>query len=107
MLLLISAPAIDFSVIQDTAALKVDLRKAQTACEKLSEQLVQAEAARDEFEKLMAEAKEEADVARKVKESTLKDKHELEKKHEVRPISTSIEFNWLPLCALIGAHDLL
>ena len=39
----------------DTAQLKVDLRKAQTACERLSEQLIEAESSRDDFQSRLSE----------------------------------------------------
>ena len=46
----ISLPSPDFAALANTAQLKVDLRKAQEACERLSEQLIEAETARDTFE---------------------------------------------------------
>ena len=73
----------DFSAIQDSAQLQVDLRKAQEACEKLSDQLVTSETAKETFEKQMNEATEEMSVARKAKDNAVKDKAELQKKLEV------------------------
>ena len=73
----------DFEAIQDGAQLKVELRKAQEACEKLSDQLVQAETAKDDFEKLYREQGEEMEIARKIKEKSVQDKDELAKKLEV------------------------
>jgi hypothetical protein len=73
----------DFEAIQDNAQLKVDLRKAQEACEKLTSQLTEAESARDEMEQQMAEQVAELDVARKVKEQSLRDKADIEKKLDV------------------------
>ena len=45
----------DFSALEDLAQLRVDLRKAQGACEKLSEELYRAESSRDDFESRLAE----------------------------------------------------
>ncbi|XP_059094113.1 transport and Golgi organization protein 1-like isoform X1 [Tigriopus californicus] len=73
----------DFNAIQDMAQLQVDLRKAQAACEKLSEQLVQAETAKEDFETQLFEQKQELENARKSKENSLKEKTELGKKLEV------------------------
>lgn len=73
----------DFNAIQDMAQLQVDLRKAQAACEKLSEQLVQAETAKEDFEKQLLDQKQELEIARKSKENSLKEKTELAKKLEV------------------------
>lgn len=73
----------DFSAIQDSAQLKVDLRKAQEACEKLSDQLVTSETAKETFEKELSVATEEMKVARKAKENAVKDKAEIQKKLEV------------------------
>ncbi len=61
----------DLEAIQDNAQLKVDLRKAQEACEKLSSQLTESEAAREQLEKAAEENTEEATVARKAREMTL------------------------------------
>ncbi len=61
----------DLASIQENAQLRVDLRKAQEACERLSDQLSQAEGARDEFENLMKEHREEMEIARKTKEKTV------------------------------------
>ena len=61
----------------------MDLQKAQQACEQLSEQLMNAEAAKEKFE---AEAKKflsEAELARKAKEAALEERVEATKKHEV------------------------
>ena len=75
--------AVDFSSIHDTAVLKVDLRKAQEACEKLSDQLVTAEQARDQYEEQLKQNATELETARKVRENSLKEKEELGKKLEV------------------------
>lgn len=75
--------AFDFSSIHDTAVLKVDLRKAQEACEKLSDQLVSAEEARDQYEEQLKRNAAELETARKVRENSLKEKEELGKKLEV------------------------
>ncbi len=61
----------DLSSIQDNAQLKVDLRKAQEACEKLSTQLTDSEQTREELEKKVSEHVEEVDVARKAKDRAL------------------------------------
>lgn len=73
----------DFSAIHDLAVLKVDLDKAQKACEKLSDQLITAETARDEFEKELNEQREELTVARKAKDLALSTKEEMEKRLDV------------------------
>lgn len=73
----------EFAAIHDTAQLKVDLRKAQEACEKLSDQLMTAETAREAFEKQFKEATEEMSVARKAKDNAMKDKAELQQKLQV------------------------
>lgn len=51
----------------DTAQLKVDLQRAQEACEKLSQQLIEAEQDRDKFETVLSEQKEELEVSRKAR----------------------------------------
>ena len=48
--------------------LKVDLQKAQSACEQLSEQLMNAEAAKEKFEAEATNFREDAELARKAKE---------------------------------------
>ena len=48
--------------------LKVDLQKAQSACEQLSEQLMNAEAAKEKFEAEATTFREDAELARKAKE---------------------------------------
>ena len=48
--------------------LKVDLQKAQSACEQLSEQLMNAEAAKEKFEAEATTSREDAELARKAKE---------------------------------------
>ena len=78
-----SENAIDFEAICDTARLKVDLQKAQSACETLTEQLMTAEAAKEKFEKEAKNLKEESELARKAKETALEEKSEMCKKHEV------------------------
>jgi len=77
------AGAPDMDAIQETAQLKVDLRKAQEACEKLTVQLTEAETSKDHMEVKVKEFSEEIEVARKVKEQSLKDKADLEKKLDV------------------------
>ena len=54
----------------DNSQLKVDLKKAQEACEKLSDDLSAAEAAKEAAEKNFKELKEELEVARKAKVTT-------------------------------------
>ncbi len=61
----------DLDTIQDNAQLKVDLRKAQEACEKLSTQLTESETAREQLEKRAEEGAEETEVARKARERAL------------------------------------
>ena len=56
--------------------LKVDLQKAQSACEQLTEQLMKAEAAKENFEVEAKNFREEAELARKAKEAALEDKAE-------------------------------
>ncbi len=73
----------DLSAIQDTAQLKVDLRKAQSACEKLSEQLVQAESAKEEMESRLSSQTEELEVARRAKDNSVREKAEMGKKLDV------------------------
>ena len=79
----------DFEAICDTARLRVDLQKAQSACEQLSEQLMTAEAAKEKFEAEANNFREEAELARKAKEAALEERVEATKKHEV----LSIYFN--------------
>ena len=79
----------DYEAICDTARLRVDLQKAQSACEQLSEQLMTAEAAKEKFEAEANNFREEAEVARKAKEAALEERVEATKKHEV----LSIYFN--------------
>ena len=69
--------------------LKVDLQKAQSACEQLTEQLMNAEAAKEKFEVEAKNFREEAELARKAKEAALEERVEATKKHEV----LSIYFN--------------
>ena len=69
--------------------LKVDLQKAQSACEQLTEQLMKAEAAKENFEVEAKNFREEAELARKAKEAALEERVEATKKHEV----LSIYFN--------------
>ena len=59
------------AAITDSAQLKVDLRKAQEACEKLTEQLTEAEAEKDKIESSVKEMREELDVARKTKDHSV------------------------------------
>ena len=73
----------DFEAICDTARLKVDLQKAQAACETLTEQLMSAEAAKETFEAEAKSCKIEAENARKAKETAMEERGELAKKHEV------------------------
>lgn len=73
----------DLDAIQDNAQLKVDLRKAQEACEKLSAQLTDAECAKEDMEKASKDKEEEADIARRAKDRALQDKADLEKKLDV------------------------
>ena len=65
------------------ATVKVELQKAQSACEQLNEQLVTAEAAKDAFEAKYKDLSGEVELARKAKEAALEEKAELAKKHEV------------------------
>ena len=74
---------VDFEAICDTARLKVDLQKAQAACETLTEQLMSAEAAKETFEAEAKSCKIEAENARKAKETAMEERGELAKKHEV------------------------
>lgn len=74
---------VDFEAISEIARLKVDLAKAQSACEQLSEQLMVAEAAKEKFEVEAKDMIQEVDLARKAKEIALNEKCELGKKHEV------------------------
>merc|ERR1712223_1033593 len=76
----------DFEAICDTARLKVDLQKAQSACEQLTEQLMKAEAAKENFEVEAKNFREEAELARKAKEAALEERVEATKKHEVLSI---------------------
>ena len=46
----------------------MDLQKAQSACEQLSEQLMNAEAAKEKFEAEATTFREDAELARKAKE---------------------------------------
>ena len=46
----------------------MDLQKAQSACEQLSEQLMTAEAAKEKFEAEATNFREDAELARKAKE---------------------------------------
>ena len=46
----------------------MDLQKAQSACEQLSEQLMNAEAAKEKFEAEATNFREDAELARKAKE---------------------------------------
>merc|ERR1711963_1252478 len=69
-----SENGIDFEAICDTARLKVDLQKAQSACETLTEQLMTAEAAKETFEAEAKTCKVEAENARKAKEMALEEK---------------------------------
>ena len=78
-----AASEVNFEAICDTARLKVDLQKAQAACETLTEQLMAAEAAKETFEAEAKTCKDEAENARKAKETALEEKCELAKKHEV------------------------
>ena len=74
---------VDFEAICDTARLKVDLQKAQAACETLTEQLMSAEAAKETFEAEAKNCKIEAENARKAKETAMEERCDLAKKHEV------------------------
>ena len=74
---------LDFDSICDTARLKVDLQKAQTACEQLTEQLTSAEAAKEKFEAEATALRDEAETAQKAKDAALEEKSEMSKKHEV------------------------
>ena len=49
----------------------MDLQKAQSACEQLSEQLMNAEAAKEKFEAEATNFREDAELARKAKEGTI------------------------------------
>merc|ERR1719382_2171916 len=69
--------------------LKVDLQKAQSACEQLSEQLMNAEAAKEKFEAEATNFREDAELARKAKEAALEERAEATQKHQV----LSIYFN--------------
>ena len=70
----------DLDLIQETSRLKVDLKKAQSACEQLTVQLTEAETeASDAKDKLQA-VDGELLMAREAKEQALKDKVDLEQK---------------------------
>lgn len=73
----------DFAALADTAQLKVDLRKAQGACERLSEQLIEAESSRDAFESRLGEQGAELETARRAKDVSLGEKEEMAKKLDV------------------------
>lgn len=72
-----------YEAIVDVARLRVDLQKAQSACEQLSEQLMVAEAAKEKHEAEAKTFKDEAELARKAKETALEEKGEMTKKHQV------------------------
>ncbi len=72
-----------FDAIAEMAAVKVELQKAQAACETLTEQLVNAETAKEKFESEAIDLRKEAEIARKAKETALEEKSEQAKKHEV------------------------
>ena len=74
---------VSYEAICDTARLRVDLQKAQSACETLSEQLMAAEAVKEKLEVETKDLREEAETARKAKEAALEEKVEMTKKHEV------------------------
>merc|ERR1719245_1647026 len=74
---------VDLEAITDYARIKVDLQKAQSACETLTEQLTTAETMKEQFEGEAKKFREEAEVARKAKEAVLEEKNEMTKKHEV------------------------
>ena len=74
---------VDLEAITDYARIKVDLQKAQSACETLTEQLTTAETMKEQFESEAKKFREEAEVARKAKETVLEEKNEMTKKHEV------------------------
>ena len=78
-----SVSEVDLEAITDHARLKVDLQKAQSACETLTEQLNIAETAKEKFELEAKKCREDADVARKAKEAVLEEKNDMTKKHEV------------------------
>ena len=61
----------------------MDLQKAQAACETLTEQLTNAETAKEKFEAEAKKFREEAEIARKTKEAVLEEKNDMTKKHEV------------------------
>merc|ERR550532_370096 len=73
----------DLEAITNQARLKVDLQKAQAACETLTEQLTNAETAKEKFETEAKKFREEAEIARKTKEAVLEEKNDMTKKHEV------------------------
>lgn len=72
-----------YDAICDVARLRVDLQKAQSACEQLSEQLMAAEAAKEKYETEAKSFKDEAELARKAKETAMEEKGEMTKKHQV------------------------
>ena len=74
---------VDLEAITDYARIKVDLQKAQSACETLTEQLTTAETMKEQFESEAKKFREEAELARKAKEAVLEEKNEMTKKHEV------------------------
>ncbi len=73
----------NYESICDIARLKVDLQKAQSACEQLTEQLMKAESVKEQFEAEAKAAQEELDIARKAKEMALEEKSEMTQKHQV------------------------
>jgi len=77
------AGAVDMDLIQETSRLKVDLKKAQSACENLCVQLTKSESEASEAKEKLKEVAVEMEVSREAKEQAFQDKLELERKHEV------------------------
>jgi len=73
----------NLDLIQDNSRLKVDLRKAQTACSDLTDQLTKSETDATNFKEQLTSVTEELNDAREAKDQALKDKFDLEHKHEV------------------------
>jgi hypothetical protein len=69
--ILVSSAAPNLSAIQDSAQLKVDLRKAQEACERLTRQLLDLEEIKERIETDLTEKAEELGVARKAKDNSM------------------------------------
>lgn len=74
---------VDLDIVREMCRLRVDLEKAQGACETLSSQLTDLEVERDSAKVKLEEVGEDLGAARKARDEAVKDRVELENKHQV------------------------